>query len=140
MAVFQQVILDKINGTPAHATITRNNANKGLLVLITSGQSGRNTEALGSPNIVRSSGGEDIDGVLGDYHHSKLCSVLRKGRIVVAARDVFQESNIGHGIQPDDDGKAYVLDNDTKWGEILDGGVHNDIGNFYYVDMNLPNE
>ena len=142
MAVFQQIVKDKIQGTPV-AAITRAMGNTGRLVTFgnTAAQADRNKEALGAPVVELTNAAADIiKGVLGDYHHSKLVSICRKGRFYVAAATEFVASDIGKSIVPNGtDGKAEANDSaDNRIGEILDGGEHENIGHYYYIDINLP--
>ena len=92
MAVLQQIIKDKIPGTPA-SSVDRDDGNDGLLVIFSSAQTGRNKSAFGAPVFEKigtltlpSDGSANVThvipkGVLGDYHSSRQISVLRKGRV-----------------------------------------------------------
>ena len=146
MAVFQQVILDKINATPSDP-IEKSHANLGRLVLRVSDadsqEANRNKEALGAPLIIWPTATQFLAlgafGILGDWHHSKLCSVFRKGRVIVDTNRVPEDSHIGMQIFPVDaaEGKVQPINSDG-FGEILDYGTHSEIGYYYYVDINLP--
>ena len=144
MAVFQQVILDKINATPypnIPAAFTREDANKGRPVLLSGAQPQNiNKNALGALTATPSSLGFKISGIFGDWHHDKLISVFRKGRVVVNASSRFTDSDIGKKILHNAGGIDFVAtDSDPlAVGEILDGGIHDEIGHFYYVDINFP--
>ena len=142
MAVFQQIILDKINGTPIGNRIGRSYANKGIPVEIVtslSGQSSRNKSPLGAPVFIITTGDETIDGFLGDWHNSRLMSIITKGRIVAAASQPFIVSDIGKAVFCGEDAKVRVA-NSGGWGEVLDGGIDDEIGDFYYLDINFPQD
>ena len=93
MSVLQQVITDKISGTP-NSGILKTHANEGRLVIFSSSQIGRNKAAFGAPvcelttNPVFPTNSNSIvhvipKGILGDYHSSRQISILRKGRIKI---------------------------------------------------------
>ena len=147
MAVFQQVILDKINGstepgTHSHA-VRKSFANIGRAVEIVDSsalrQNNRNTDALGAPVFGLSTAlNQKIDGFLGDYHHDKLISVIRKGRVYAKAIIAFTESDIGKGVVITPSSFGQTIADDNGIGEILGGGIHEEIGHYYYLDINLP--
>ena len=110
MAVLQQIILDKINGTPEH-TLARSHANFGLLVKFNRAFPVGNMEALGAPIVERTeapdtSGSiishDKVAGVLGDYNSNRICSIFRKGRVRIKTLPLMnpppQDDDIGKKV------------------------------------------
>ena len=142
-SVVEQIITDKIQGVPGGSgatEIARASGNMGFAVNNVSPQTtaGSNDEAFAAVEIELTNETTDvISGVLGDYHHEKLCSIFRKGRVFVASTVSFSNTHIGQGIAPTTTA-GKVNASSTGIGEILGGGTHSVLGNYFIVDLNLP--
>ena len=168
MAVYQQVIKDEIPGTPA-SSITRSHGNSGLLVKRAAAQTGRNSGAYGSLVYELTAAAVDPDdgssalphdsvsGVLGDYHNSRQVTVLRKGRVRIAAAAGISpaDTDIGKNLYAEADGTATTAvastassgsghigsDTATAFGKALGWGEDSAKAGgaqYFIVDINLP--
>ena len=134
------IILTQQVSTDSVAGFTRNYSNQGLAVTMTAGQSGRNVDGFVCAEVEFTKNTSDtIAGVLLNYHHDKLCSVARKGRIFMQSTVAYQRSaHLGQQVQPSTTSGKITPIASGGTGEIVDGGVHPDLGDYVICDLNLP--
>ena len=157
MAVFQQIIKDKINGTPRAsgdgAINSKDQGNIGLLVAYPIDQSDRNEDAYAAIKVQvadTSLGANSIKGVLLDVHHlpsdshKGLVTIGRKGRFKIPTDGQASAGHIGQTIDISDSADGFAKSvSGGGVGEIVgigDGtieinGLHYD---YFIVDLNFP--
>ena len=153
MAVFQQIIIDEVPGTPGgslHTEVVKNKANKGYLLTLATSQTDKNKDAFGSAVYrIPDSSAQIIYGILCDYHNPRQISVGTKGRFYVATSRAVTAADLGKGIDPSsasgsdpDVGKARASTLASAVGEIVGYGTQtggdDPIGDYAIVDLNLP--
>ena len=160
MAILQQIILDSIPGTPG-SNITRDQANRGLVVKYADDQSGRNKSAYGSPVFELTAAqvypsdptaliqSDKPAGVIGDYHNHRQFTLITRGRVKLESNGRPHETHVGKRAIAAEDGRVTFeqppsggnipnvdhggSDPTKAFGEII--GVE---GGYWIVDINFP--